>query len=146
MKKYLLALTAALLLLAACNISKPRIPSWDVDLTIPLLNERFFVSDLVDSVNIVVGTSDVLTITTTGEASTPDFGKVSFNPDLSLENLPLISGIEIPFSIPLEDPNGAVFVSYGHLTQGGLDFRLQLSEPRMSASLFPKSSLPREKY
>lgn len=138
MKKYLLALTAALLLLAACNISKPRIPSWDVDLTIPLLNERFFVSDLVDSVNIVVGTSDVLTITTTGEASTPDFGKVSFNPDLSLENLPLISGIEIPFSIPLEDPNGAVFVSYGHLTQGGLDFRLQLSEPAEVSISFPE--------
>jgi hypothetical protein len=137
MKRFLLALTAALLLLAACNISKPRIPSWDVDLTVPLLNERFFVSDLVDSVNIVIGTSDVLTITSTGEASTPDFGKVSFNPELSIEDLVLISGMDIPFLIPLEDPAGSVFVSYGHLFQGGLDFQAQLNEPAQITVKFP---------
>lgn len=137
MKRYLLALTALLLLLAACNISKPRIPSWDVDLTIPLLNERFFVSDLVDSVNIVVGSSDVLTITTTGEASTPDFGRVGFNPNFSLENQPLVSGLDVAFSIPLEDPEGSVFVSYGHLVQGGLDFRVQTNEPMDVTITFP---------
>lgn len=100
MKKMFYIILGVGLLLGACKISKPRLPSWDVDLTLPLLNKRFLVSELVDSVNIVIGEYDVLTITATGEASSPDFGEVNFNPDIVLEDVPLVSGIDIETYVP----------------------------------------------
>ncbi|MCB5285410.1 MAG: hypothetical protein LHW45_07470 [Candidatus Cloacimonetes bacterium] len=130
MRRCLYAMMGLMLLLGACDINlKPQLPDWDVDLTLPLLNERFLVSELVDSVNVVIGEDDVLTITATGEASTPDFGEVNFTPDIVLENLPLLSGIDIQTTVPLVDPTGTVFIAYGHLEQGHLDFNINLNDP-----------------
>lgn len=130
MKRCLFALLGALLLLGACDINlEPQLPDWDVDLTLPLLNERFLVSDLVDSVNVVISETDVLTITANGEASTPDFGEVNFTPNIVLEDLPLLSGIDIQTVVPLVDPTGSVFLSYGHIEQGHLSFNINLADP-----------------
>jgi hypothetical protein len=126
MKYFLIAVVGVLLLLGACDIADPHMPAWDLGLTVPLLNERFLVSELADSVNIVVGEDDVLTITGTGEASTPDFGEVNFNPELVLDPVPLFSGIDIDTYIPLADPTGTVFLSYGHLEQGYIEHYLDL--------------------
>ncbi len=130
MKNFLFALMGVMLLLGACDINlKPQLPDWDVDLTLPLLNERYLVSELVDSVHVVIGEDDVLTITATGEASTPDFGEVNFTPDIALEDMELISGSDILTSVALVDPTGSVFLSYGHLEQGQLEFSIDLIDP-----------------
>ncbi len=129
MKRYFFYLLGVLLLLSACDISKPHLLSWDVDLTLPLLNERFLVSELVDSVNIVIGENDVLTITATGEASSPDFGEVNFNPDIVLEDIPLVSGANIETFVPLIDPTGSVFISFGELEEGNIAYNMNLIDP-----------------
>ncbi|MCB5247056.1 MAG: hypothetical protein LHW57_03390 [Candidatus Cloacimonetes bacterium] len=133
MRRCLYAMMGLMLLLGACDISKPRLPSWDVDLTLPLLNERFLVSDLVDSVNVVIGESDVLTITANGEASTPDFGEVNFTPNINVDELVFLSGIDYETTVPLLDPTGSVFLSYGQIEQGQLSFNMNLTDPNNSS-------------
>jgi len=145
MKKVLILFLGAMLLLGACDINmKPRLPGWDVDLTLPLLNERFLVSELVDSVNVVVGTNDILTITTTGEASTPEFGMVTFNPNSSEDNLNLQSGVNPEIALSLADPTGAVAISYGHVASGRLEFFIDLIDPAQTTVLvtLPDVTMP----
>ena len=108
MKKIALMLIAALLLLSACEISKPHLPTWDVELTVPLINERYFVSDLADSVNLFVGENNVLTLIGTGETESQEFGDVSFNPEAILDPIPLLSGIVGNVTIPFIDPTNTV--------------------------------------
>lgn len=133
MRNILYAMLGLMLLLGACDISKPQLPQWDVDLTVPLLNERFLVSELVDSVNVVIGDNEVLTITATGHASTPDFGEVNFTPEVLLDDLPLLSGIDIETTVPLFDPTGRVHLVYGRIEQGSLSFKLGLADPQNSS-------------
>ena len=128
--KYLLAVcVATLLLLSACDISEPRIPSWDVDLTVPLMNERYLMSELADDLNIQVGENDVLMITGTGQAETPPFGHVNFTPEITVEDLPLTSGMEFDFNLPITDPEGRVYITYGEITQGTLGFLVNATDP-----------------
>ncbi len=128
--KHLLAMgVAALLALCACDIAEPQIPQWDVDLTVPLMNERFLVSELVDSVNIVAGENQVLTLVNTGQAETPIFGHVNFTPGNVVNNIPLFAGQDINITLPLVDPTGTVFLSYGEFTQGYLSYQYNLVDP-----------------
>lgn len=128
--KYLFAVgVVALLALCACDIAEPQMPQWDVDLTVPLMNERFLVSELVDSVNIVTGENQVLTLVNTGQAETPIFGHVNFNPGIEVDNLALISGTDVHLTLPLIDPTGTVFLSYGEFTQGTLGYYFDVADP-----------------
>lgn len=68
---FLIFVLAAALLITACNVRKPVMPEWDVELNVPLMAETFYVSDLVDSVNIVLGDGNILTLRGTGSAETP---------------------------------------------------------------------------
>jgi len=45
-------LLLVLIFLAAC-IEKPEMPDWDINMYIPLMNEEYYVKDLVDSTNFV---------------------------------------------------------------------------------------------
>ncbi len=59
MKYYALVIIAFLVLLTACEIKEPVMPKWDVDLHIPLINQQFYASDLVDNVNIVTDNNQI---------------------------------------------------------------------------------------
>ncbi|MDP2174037.1 MAG: hypothetical protein Q8J62_09720 [Candidatus Cloacimonadaceae bacterium] len=122
MKWCALVLLAALLLLSACDIRKPVMPEWDVTLNIPLINEKYFVSDLVDSVNIVLGDGDILILRGTGSEETPYFGDVSFEPDINVTGMPIFSGSNAGF-FPLVDPEDKVLISYGKIISGTLRTR-----------------------
>lgn len=124
MKSALLALAACLLLLAACDISEPHMPQWNMDLTIPLVNENFYVSDiadsLTDSLSIVVGDGGVITFTGEGSAESNPFGDVNYEPDIDVSGITLNSGIVYDGTLPLADPTGTVALSAGKFKQGGL--------------------------
>lgn len=128
MKYWLACLALVFLALAACDIAKPHLPQWDVDLTVPLMNERFFVSDLADSVNLIVGDDQVLTLINSGQAETPIFGHVNFNPGIEVNNLTLLSGIDLDLTLPLQDPTGSVFLSFGEFTQGYLQYLFDVDD------------------
>lgn len=117
MKRYGLFLIAILILIGACEIKDPVLPKWDVDLSIPLLNQFFYVSDLVDSVNIVTDANEVINITAEGHAETPEFGPVPFDPDTQMENIP-IPGTGQDVFIPFIDSDGITEASYAQIDFG----------------------------
>ncbi len=129
MKYCLAALAVALALLSACELRKPVMPKWDIELNLPLLNERYYVSDLVDSVNIISGDNDILTFTGSGTAETDEFGNVAFTPNISLTGVALFSGGDVSSAFPFADPTGVRQLSYGRVVEGFIAARFQDIHP-----------------
>lgn len=128
MKKFYLILITALILLSACEVKKPTLPSWVVNLKVPLINELFYVSDLVDSVNIVLGENDVLTVTANGEATTNEFGNLPFNPNVNVSGIPIL-GSGYAFDVPFFDQTGTLEIAYAEIAEGIFESRLQDIDP-----------------
>ncbi|MDD2231118.1 MAG: hypothetical protein PHY48_17155, partial [Candidatus Cloacimonetes bacterium] len=121
MKYYGILLIAILILLGGCDVKSPVLPKWDVDLAIPLINEKYYVSDLVDSVNILMDEDDVLYLTTTGDVSTPEFGLIPFTPPPSsiVSNQAIYHVPNLPnVSMPFVDQSGKVQFSYAEIATG----------------------------
>jgi len=133
MRYFLLILAALALITAACDISSPRLPAWNVDLNVPLTNQRLYVADLADSVNIIVGDGQILTLTGTGDARTNPFGEVNFTPNLQSPPIPLLSGVTHSGAVPIEDPEGKVFLSYGRLEEGTLKLNFENMHPGITS-------------
>lgn len=117
MKKLYLLMMAVFILLGACQIKEPVMPKWDIELDVPLINEKFFVSDLVDGTNIVVDSTNVLTFIASGSAESDNFGPVIFTPGVNMENIP-IPGTGQELFIPFVDNNGEVEPAYAHILAG----------------------------
>jgi hypothetical protein len=131
-KAFFVLVLAAALFMAACNVRKPVMPEWDVELNVPLMAETFFVSDLVDSVNIVLGDGNILTLQGTGSAETPAFGDIDLNPDVESPAIPILSGIQSDATFPFVDSDpsdGTVQLSYGQLVSGVIGSRFQNVAP-----------------
>ena len=117
MNKIYFTLITALILLTACDVKKPTLPSWFMDLSIPVINEKFYVSDLIDSVNIVTDENEVLTVTANGEADTNEFGTLPFTPSVQVSGFPIL-GSSFDLTIPFEDQEGKVGVAYAEIVEG----------------------------
>lgn len=117
-------LFAILLVISACNVEKPHLPSWDVTLNVPLLNETYLLSDLVDNEDIFIGDDDVLYLQKTGDLSTPQFGDVVFDTQFSLGPLPLPSGVPIEGSFSPEDQTEGYQIAYGEISGGAIKIRI----------------------
>jgi len=123
MKKMSLLMAVLALLIGACEIRKPVLPEWDVTLSIPLMHKNFFVSDLVDSLNIIVGDGDVLTLRGTGTAETPALGVIELTPGIQQSGIPLLSGVQQLVKIPFGDTNGLVELVFGRFNSGFISTR-----------------------
>ncbi len=123
MKAYIALLMFVLLFLGACDIEKPSLPVWDVDIAVPLLNDIYYVSDLVDSVNIMIGDDEVLYLTGSGEVDTPAMGEVELNPEIDESDMPVPSGANTDFQIPFYDSVDNAVLSYGELSSGTMRIR-----------------------
>ena len=128
MKKIYFTLITALILLTACDVKTPTLPSWFMDLSIPVINEKFYVSDLVDSVNIVTEENEVLTVTANGEATTNEFGTLSFTPSVPDTDIPIL-GSSFDLNIPFEDQEGKVGVAYAEIVEGNFQYRFSNLHP-----------------
>lgn len=121
MKSLFFVAVVFLLLMSACDISKPKMPSWDVELNVPLTSQKLYVSDLADGENITIGEDELLTLTGEGDAQTNPFGEVNYTPNVAVSNIPLtanLSNHSVPLSIV--DPLGKVFLSYGQFETGSI--------------------------
>ena len=121
MKYYGVFFLAVMLLLGACNVEKPVVPKWDIDLAVPLINEKYYVADLVDSVDIYADENDVVFLQSAGDVSTPEFGYVSFTPpsDAKITNVTIMQIPSIPpLSMPYADPTGKVEFAYAKIHSG----------------------------
>ncbi len=113
MKKLYLLMMAVIVLLGACQIKNPVLPKWDIELDLPLINDMFYVSDLVDSSNIAIDSTNVLLIT----AESDQFGPVPFTPNLNMENIP-IPGNGHELFLPFLDDGGEVEPAYAEFQAG----------------------------
>ncbi len=125
MKRLTLLIMFMVLLLMSCELRKPVLPEWDVTLNIPLMNKSFFVSDLVDSVNIILAEDEMLTLRGSGSAQSNEFGNVVFNPQVDISNVPLISGIDNSIPVPIADSYNRVGLWYGLISSGVIRVRFQ---------------------
>lgn len=117
MKKLYLLMMAVMILLGACQIKNPAMPKWDVELDLPLINDRFYVSDLVDSSNIAIDSTNVLVITANGNAESDEFGPLPFTPGVNVENIP-VPGIGHDLFLPFVDDDGEVEPAYAKIHAG----------------------------
>lgn len=123
MKRYLIVMLAFLALLAACEIKNPALPNWDVLLSVPLINEKFYVSDLVDTVNIIVDENQILTLTGSGDVSTHVFGNLDYDPNTNLTDQSIPSGMNQTITVPFADTNGHLTIAYAAITGGVFRYR-----------------------
>lgn len=123
MKPCFYVLLAIFILLGACQIKNPALPTWDVELNVPLINQKYFVSDLVDTVNIITDDNQILTLTGNGEVSTREFGNVFFSPDVSVDNQAVPSGVEVTQTLPFVDTAGKLTLAYGEIAGGHFRYR-----------------------
>lgn len=124
MRPYILFLFAFLLVLTACQVETPHLPSWDVTLNVPLLNEKYLLSDLVDNEYIFIGDDNVLYIQNSGDLSTPSFGEVVFDTSVDLGPLPIPSGIALDGSFSPDDQTEGYQISYGEISAGSIRTRV----------------------
>ncbi len=120
MKKLKLFVLVLLASLGACTIKSPVLPQWDITLNLPLINQKYYVKDLVDSVNIMVGDDDVMYLHSEGEISTAEFGDVAFSPQINTPSIPVLSGHVASDSFPLVDDESGFSISYGELSAGSI--------------------------
>ena len=131
MKRSVLFLMVALLvLLTGCEVKKPVFPEWDLSLRVPLMNRSFFVSDLVDSVNIVLGDDDILVLRGTGVAYTQEDTQVRFTPQVDTSNVALVSGINASLDFPIADAQKRVELWYGVISTGAMKVRFNNMSPQ----------------
>ncbi|MDY0150836.1 MAG: hypothetical protein RBS43_01030 [Candidatus Cloacimonas sp.] len=122
MKYYGSLLIAFFILLGACEIKKPTLPDWDVNLALPLINQRFYASELVDSTNIVIDSTNVLTLQHIGENTTPQINNVPFSPGADIDSVP-VPGTGFTGFMPFIDSNNQVEVAYAQFASGILKHR-----------------------
>ena len=123
MNKYFIWFAAFVLLLAGCHIEKPSLPSWEVELNVPLINEQYLLSDLVDSEFITIGEDNVLYLENSGELSTPAFGELSFHIPLNTPAIPLVTGLPNSGSMPAQDPETGFRMAYARISDGEIQAR-----------------------
>ena len=128
MKAYLAIIISILLLLGACSVEKPSLPVWDIDIKIPLVNDFYYVSDLADSVNIIIQEhedyGDMLYLTSSGEVETPTVGNIDMRPAIDAQ-FPLLSGISESQAIPFEDGQDNADLSFGEIETGSIRYRFR---------------------
>ncbi len=124
MKCKAMILLCVVLLLGACKINKPSLPVWDVDLKIPLINEHYYVSDLVDSVHIVVDGDDLVYLTTEGDLETNVLEPVALHPNISETSLPVLSGFNAVQTIAFGESQDSATLSYGEVASGEIKIRV----------------------
>lgn len=144
MKYYLLSFLCILILLTACEIKHPALPVWDIELSIPLMNERYYVSDLIDSVYIVTDQNDLLQLVGSGELSTDAIFSISMQPAIEINSLPILAGAQPKTKLPLYDSAGKTKLSYGKISQGSLRYRFSGVHPgvEMITLSFPEIRNP----
>ncbi|MDD2597232.1 MAG: hypothetical protein PHO35_07705 [Candidatus Cloacimonetes bacterium] len=126
MKAYLAIIFSILLLLSACTVEVPSLPVWDIDIKIPLVNDLYYVSELADSVNIIIQEhedyGEMLYLSSSGEVETPAVGDIDMHPAIDA-HFPLLSGISESQAVPFVDAQDNADLCYGEIDSGSIRYR-----------------------
>jgi hypothetical protein len=118
--KKMLLMLLSIFVLFGCNIKKFTMPTWDVTLNIPLMNQKYFVSGLIDSLYFFPAPNNNISFQTTGEIQTEPVGEIVVPMDVNTGEIPLESGIALRDGFPLSNLHTGSEIAYGIITDGGL--------------------------
>lgn len=135
MKRNILLLLIMLALFAACEIKEFALPKWDVEVRVPLIYQRFYVSELADEVNIIISDDEVLTLVADGEMDTPEVGSVALMPSVVLSDAPILSGDPANMDLPIWDAAIDDILYYGKIERGNFKYQLNPIDPSAAISL-----------
>ena len=133
MKRYVFPLLVFLLFLAACDIEKPHLPTWDIDLDVPLINETYLLADMVDNENIYIADDNTLYLQNSGTLSTPSIGDIDLNTSVDVGPAPLPSGIEFEGAFSPHDLDQGYHISYGLIDSGSIKTRFTDVDPSVTS-------------
>ncbi len=134
LKNYLLLLLV--LLISACQIKDFVMPSWDVILNIPLIKNKYYISDLADSVNFFLSPDNHIYAEINNEVETEPVGEFEMDIYFSSGSIPLQSGIDYNDVIPLNDPTSNLQISYGLIHSGSFQFKFSNIVPQTEEIAF----------
>lgn len=115
-----------------CNIKKFTMPTWDVALNIPLMNQKYFVSGLIDSLHFFPAPGNNILFQTTGELETEPVGEIVVEMNVDTGDIPIEAGVSLTDGFPLSNLNTGSEIAYGVITEGGL--RVNFSDMHASVS------------
>lgn len=113
----------SLLFLTACQIDSPTMPTWDVDVNVPLLHEHYYAADLIDSVNIISDDNQGLHFVTSGDFETYSVGELSVESGATDQTI-IPANATASASLPLETVVGNITIFYGRVQSGNLHFNI----------------------
>jgi hypothetical protein len=122
MKLYYLLIVIILsgILLVGCDVKKFTVPTWDVELNVPLMNEKYFVSDLIDSVNFFPAADNGIIFQSSGAMETLPVGEIVIPMNVDTDDLSLQSGVMLIDNFPLSNFQTGREVAYGLISNGNL--------------------------
>ncbi len=127
MKRYIIILLIAIIL-AGCTIKGTKGTQWEIDLNLPLLDEKYPVSDLIDNENIFLNESDsTLYVETKGDINTKRIEELAVELDSEFSVNHLYSTLNsFPGSIPFVSilPDYTIEVVAGKIESGYLILNL----------------------
>ncbi len=109
------------LFLGACGVKEWTMPQWDVTLRIPLINEKYYILDLADGENLIIGEDNVLVMQGAGSISTPEFGSLYYSAAIDTDPIPLTANVAINLQIPIIDQINHYELVYGVLESGAIE-------------------------
>ncbi len=118
MKKITPFLFLILALIGACKINNPNLPEWDIDLSVPLVNQHYYMRDLVDGVNIIADSTDAVYLRTEGDIDTPPITAIQVNLNLPSQEVPILSGTSTTGDLSLLDTESNNRISFGVIYTG----------------------------
>lgn len=133
MKNYLklLIIVSVLILIMGCEIKKFVMPTWDVEFNVPLINTKYFVADLIDSVSFFPAPNNGIIFETSGDLLSTPIGEISMSISDEPQTIPILSGIQIPGAINFED-NAEWEVSFGLVSSGTVLYRFTDMSPSVT--------------
>ncbi len=118
---YFVVGTVLLLSMVGCTLKNPEMPTWDINVDLPLMNEYMYVSDLVDSVHFFQDENHDVYFSSNGNIDSFDLDSLEIKPSSDVE-IPLFSTITATGAMSLASmvTTNQVKVAYGRIQSGSL--------------------------
>jgi hypothetical protein len=129
-----------LVLLVGCDLEKPSMPKWDINVDLPLINDYLYVSDLVDSVHFFQNGNDIyfsshgnvnsfllnnLELQPHTEATIPLFADLIENGTMSLASIASTNQVKVAYGRVI---SGDLVVTSSNLSEGFQSAVIQFNE------------------
>jgi hypothetical protein len=111
-----------MLLFSGCQIKEFIMPTWDVQLNVPLMNDTFYVSDLIDSVNFFPAPDNNIVFQTSGEIESDTASEMTWTSNTTVQSIQLPSQGTVNGSISMGNSQSGLQIAYAMIEQGLIQY------------------------